>query len=166
MSAQQWSALTMQASAIEKIHSDDPVLTAALEAAGLPVDDLVEPGRHFFRFADGDKLIGFIGWELNDDGSALLRSLVVMPSERGQGAGKTMVSWALARLAELVIADVFILTTTAEAFALKLGFVRCERHSAPQSIRESRQFAGLCPASAALLVRRPIPGLACVPFWG
>jgi GNAT superfamily N-acetyltransferase len=101
MSAQQWSALTMQAPAMEKIHGDDPVLTAALEAAGLPVDDLVEPGRHCFRFADGDKLVGFIGGELNDDGSALLRSLVVMPSERGKGAGRAMVSWALARLAEL-----------------------------------------------------------------
>jgi N-acetylglutamate synthase-like GNAT family acetyltransferase len=147
----------MQAPAVENIHGDDPSLTAALEAAGLPLDDLVEPERQFFRFADGDKLIGFIGWELNEDGSALLRSLVVMPSERGQGAGKTMVSWALARLAELGVADVFILTTTAESFALKLGFVRCKRDSAPHSIRESRQFAGLCPASAALLVRRLIP---------
>jgi N-acetylglutamate synthase-like GNAT family acetyltransferase len=146
----------MQDPVINEIAGDNPVLTAALEAAGLPTNDLIEPGRHFFRFTNGDRLIGFIGWELNEDRSALLRSLVVMPSERGKGAGKAIVSWALTRLAELGVADVFVLTTTAESLILKLGFVRCERHSAPASIRESRQFTGLCPASAALLQRRLI----------
>jgi amino-acid N-acetyltransferase len=139
---------------IEEIDGDEPALTAALEAAGLPADDLIEPGRHFYRFTEGGRLIGFIGWELNDDHIALLRSLVVIPSERGKGAGKAIVGWAVARLAEFGVTDVFVLTTTAESFALKFGFVCCERQTAPPSIRESRQFAGLCPASAALLRRR------------
>jgi N-acetylglutamate synthase-like GNAT family acetyltransferase len=143
---------------IEEIEGYDSTLTAALKAAGLPADDLTEPGRHFFCFTQGARLIGYIGWELHQEQNALLRSLVVPPSERGKGVGKAMVSWALTRLTALGVADVFVLTTTAESFAVKLGFARCERHSAPQSIRESRQFAGLCPASAALLVRRFIPG--------
>jgi len=138
---------------IDEVSGSDVELVATLAAAGLPVDDLAEPGRHFFRFRDHGRLIGFVGWEEAGDGCALLRSLVVVPTERGHGRGRVISAWALLRLAEVGVGDAYVLTNTAEALVLGLGFARVDRAAAPAGIRASRQFAGLCPASAALMHR-------------
>lgn len=139
---------------IEEIPGTAPDLAAMLAEAGLPTGDLAEPGRRFFRFAEGDRTIGFIGWEAEDETHALLRSAVVAPARRGQGDGSQIIRWALTRLAELGFTDAWILTTTIEALALRLGFARAERAQAPEAIRRSRQFAQLCPSTAVLLHRR------------
>ncbi len=138
---------------IDEIPGSDAELAVTLADAGLPIDDLDLPGRRFFRFREHDQLIGFVGWEADDADSALLRSLIVAPALRGQGLGKAMTDWALTRLAELGFSEVYMLTTTAETFAVRLGFARVERAVAPPSVRQSRQFAGLCPSSAILLQR-------------
>jgi arsenate reductase/amino-acid N-acetyltransferase len=139
---------------IDQIPGADAELVATLTGAGLPIDDLDQTGRSFFRFREHGHLIGFIGWEMADDATALLRSLVVLPPLRGKGLGTAMTNWALMRLAELGVGDAYLLTTTAEAFAVRLGFARVDRASAPSSVRQSRQFAGLCPVSAVLLHRK------------
>jgi N-acetylglutamate synthase-like GNAT family acetyltransferase len=138
---------------IEEIPGDNAELSAVLAAAGLPTDDLDLPGRQFFRFREQGQSIGVVGWERTDDACALVRSLVVVPSLRGRGFGATLTHWALTRLAELGVSDAYMLTTSAEAFAIRTGFARIDRALAPPSIRQSRQFAGLCPASAVLLHR-------------
>jgi N-acetylglutamate synthase-like GNAT family acetyltransferase len=132
-----------------------PELEAGLRAAGLPTDDLGEPGRSFFRFRDaGRRTIGFIGFERTGP-VALLRSLAVAESARGQGFGLTITRWALDHMAHLGITDVYLLTTGAAGFfAAKLGFVPTPRGQAPEAIRASRQFAALCPSSAVLMHRR------------
>lgn len=142
----------MDAPIISHIDGADPELAATLATAALPVDDLRQPGRHFFRFADCGGLIGFVGWEDLGD-AALLRSLVVVPSRRGQGWGKVLTDWALLRLAEQGVSDAFVLTTTIQDWAERLGFRRIEREAAPQALRATRQFTSLCPASAILLHR-------------
>jgi N-acetylglutamate synthase-like GNAT family acetyltransferase len=138
---------------IDQILGSDADLVTALAAAGLPTDDLGQACRSFFRFREHGHLIGFIGWETTDEATALLRSLVVVPPLRGKGLGTAMTNWALMRLAELGIGDAYLLTTTAEAFAVRLGFARVDRASVPPSIGQSRQFARLCPNSAVLLHR-------------
>ncbi|PKU26567.1 arsenic resistance N-acetyltransferase ArsN2 [Telmatospirillum siberiense] len=139
---------------IDEIAGHDPHLAAELRAAGLPTDDLTEPGRRFFKFAEQGHLIGFIGWEMADEETALLRSLVVAPAGRGKGSGSAIVNWALTRLAELGATDVYTLTTTADAFLIGLGFTPLDRAAAPPTIRQSRQFTMLCPSSAVLLHRK------------
>lgn len=138
---------------IEEVPGGDPDLAAALVAAGLRDDDLREAGRQFFRFTDDGRLIGFVGWETGTETEVLLRSLVVVPAQRGKGWGRAMAEWALTRLAELGFTDAYMLTTSIEALALRLGFNRLERASAPAWVRQTRQFATLCPASAVLLHR-------------
>ena len=64
-----------------------------------------------------------------------------------------MIGWALLQLAESGATDAYILTTTIAPLAIKLGFQTIERAQAPVSIRASRQFATLCPATAHLLHR-------------
>ncbi|MEI7606658.1 MAG: GNAT family N-acetyltransferase [Rhodospirillaceae bacterium] len=143
----------MDTPSVTEIDGSDPELAEQLRAAGLPTDDLAEPRRRFFRFGDRhDGLVGFIGWEC-PDGAALLRSLVVAPTQRGRGWSRVMIGWALLRLAESGATDAYILTSTIEPLAIKLGFRTVERAQAPSSIRASRQFASLCPATATLLHR-------------
>ncbi len=138
---------------IEEIPGHTPDLAAMLAEAGLPTNDLAEPGRRFFRFSERGEVVGFIGWETADGQIALLRSLVVAPHRRGRGDGAQMIRWALTRLAELGFTDAYMLTTTIAELARRQGFAPTDRVAAPASIRQSRQFAALCPATAILLHR-------------
>ena len=68
------------------VPGDDAGLSAALLAAGLPVDDLAGPGRLFWRFEVEDGPGGspvFHGGLEPLGRDALLRSLVVLPQARG-----------------------------------------------------------------------------------
>ncbi|MBC7950211.1 MAG: GNAT family N-acetyltransferase [Rhodospirillaceae bacterium] len=129
-----------------------PELAAELAAAGLPVDDLILPGRRFFRFWDNHaEPIGFVGMEALSPDAALLRSLVVVPNHRKRGLARPMTVWLLGRLRGEGVTEAWVLTTTIADFAMRLGFARVERGDAPACIRATRQFRDLCPASAVLL---------------
>jgi amino-acid N-acetyltransferase len=52
------------------------------------------------------------------------------------------------------VRELFLLTTTAEPIFARWGFRRVDRAEAPPAIRESREFASLCPASAVFMARR------------
>jgi len=133
-----------------------PELEALLTASGLPVGDVNEPGRRFFRVsASGGGLIGVIGAEAAGT-AVLLRSLAVVPDLRGKGWGRRILAWALDRMADEGFAEAYALTVTIEPMLTRWGWSRIARDDAPAAIRESRQFAGLCPCSAALM-RRPLP---------
>lgn len=145
----------MDAPDIAEVSGADPELHRALEAEKLPANDLLDPGRRFFRFSDAHGLIGFIGWEEAGD-TALLRSLVVAPARRGGGWGRILIQWALLRLAETGRTDAYLLTTSIDQLAARLGFAVIDRAEAPPAIRASRQYASLCP-STAILMHRSLP---------
>jgi hypothetical protein len=42
----------------------------------------------------------------------------------------------------------------ASGFFTRLGYAKCDRAVVPQPIRDTAQFAVLCPASADVLVKR------------
>ena len=48
----------------------------------------------------------------------------------------------------------YLLTTTAEAFFLRCGYVHAERTQAPEGIRATREFADICPASSVFMTKR------------
>jgi N-acetylglutamate synthase-like GNAT family acetyltransferase len=135
----------------DEIPDTTPELLTALGEAGLPVEDISFPGRHFFRFHDQKRLIGFVGYEEIGGAAALLRSLVVLPPERGKGYGTQMAEWVLARLAERGFADAWMLTEAAQRLGFRLGFVRAIRDQAPDDIRATHQFTTLCASSATLM---------------
>ena len=133
-----------------------PDLIAALVAAGLPTDDLREPRRRFYRFEDDAGLIGYGGLEhLGPD--ALIRSIVVIDSRRGGGHGSAILSWLEARAAEQQASDLYLLTTSATSFFQRHGYTALPRSAAPYAIAASRQFAALCPASAAFMFKELRP---------
>ncbi|MGO8917320.1 MAG: arsenic resistance N-acetyltransferase ArsN2 [Stellaceae bacterium] len=130
-----------------------PRLAALLAEAGLPSDDLAEPGRRFWCFRDaGGGAIGSGGLELYGT-EALLRSVVVVAARRRSGLGRGIVARLLGEAGARGARRVFLLTTTAEAFFAALGFAVIERAAVPAVIAATREFTTLCPASAVCMTK-------------
>jgi N-acetylglutamate synthase-like GNAT family acetyltransferase len=127
-------------------------LLAALKKAGLPVDDLPEPGRLFWRFESNDVPVGFGGLEIHHD-HALLRTVVTLPPVRNRGVGRAIVS-ALESEARLHdCRKMWALTATHAAVFERLGYRQCRREEVPDVIRGTQQFARLCPADAQVMLK-------------
>lgn len=129
-------------------------LAEALSTSGLPLDDLGEPGRTFFRYRRlGGSIVGFGGFESYGE-DVLLRSIVVEPAARGRGFGRSLTLLLMSRAFDAGARRAFLLTGTATAFFEGLGFRRTDRADAPPSILATRQASGLCSSNAPLLSRR------------
>lgn len=125
---------------------------AALEAAGLPTDDLTDAGQSFFSFQGGAGFGGFA----RDGNIVLLRSIVVAPDRRGSGVGRRVLLGLLDEARRQKVSSAWLLTTSADAFFARHGFEVVDRTSAPGAVAASAQFTGLCPASAVLMRREPL----------
>jgi protein-tyrosine-phosphatase/N-acetylglutamate synthase-like GNAT family acetyltransferase len=130
-----------------------PELHAALAAEQLPVDDLAEEGRRFFRVIRGGATVGFAGYELHGD-AALLRSIVVLPDHTDHGIGATTLQLLIGEAAQAGARRGYLITTSAAPFFEKLGFVPVGRDAVPEAILATRQAASLCPASAIILSKQ------------
>lgn len=127
--------------------------TALLETANLPTADLTdEHCRHFFYTGPAHLPTGIIGLERHGE-VALLRSLVVAPEARGQSLGSALVRHIEHHARESGVRAFYLLTTTAEEFFARRGYARTPREGAPPSIRASREFADICPASSAFMTK-------------
>ena len=142
--------------AVNPIRSQ-PSLSAVrrlLEAEGLPTSDLqASQLEHFFIAGPEEKPQGIVGLEVFAD-VALLRSLVVQRGARGRGLGHALVRHAEDYAALRHVGGIYLLTTTAEKFFQGLGYKSVARCDAPVSIQQTREFASLCPASSAFMMKR------------
>lgn len=120
---------------------------AALRAENLPADDLFSEPYVYFE-AEG---FGWGGLGFGPD--ALLRSIVVPASARGAGKGAALVESLANEARRRGALRLWLLTMTASGFFAKLGWREVARDAAPASIAASRQFTGVCPASAKLMMR-------------
>lgn len=125
-------------------------LAAALTAVGLPTADLNDPGR-MFGF-DDHAFAGFGGIE-GDGPDRLLRSVVVAPRRRNTGLGRVILSLLEDQARALGVIRLHLLTTTAAPFFAANGYNAADRAMAPAPVAASAEFASLCPASAAYLVK-------------
>lgn len=133
-----------------------PDLTAAvrlLAEARLPVADLT-PGHceNFFYLGEKERPLGLVGLEPRGD-VALLRSLAMAPEVRHTGGGSRLLAHAEAAARAQGVSHLYLLTTTAEGFFAKRGYRLESREAAPQAIRDTREFSGICPASSAFMVK-------------
>ena len=141
--------------ALPPIHArpDPAAVRALLAAAGLPVADLAAaPRAEFWGCHEGTHLIGVIGLE-GYGAVALLRSLAVAPAWQGRGLGSALLAHAERVARQRGITALYLLTTSAEAFFTRHGYVRLPREAAPPALRHTAEFAALCPASAACLTQ-------------
>jgi amino-acid N-acetyltransferase len=124
-------------------------LLALLDAQQLPVEDI---GAHtrLYGLWQGDVLIGSGALEYYGD-AALLRSVAVAEAGQGQGYG-AFITGALERLARAEgAASLILLTTTAEGFFAKRGYKTIDRSEAPAAVRQSSEFAAVCPSTATVM---------------
>lgn len=130
---------------------------ALLRANGLPTDDLptadLRTGRDRLLVASvGGSVVGAGGLEIHG-AHGLLRSVVVAESHRGRGLGSLLCEELEAVANEAGVETLALLTTTAAGFFGERGYERIDRDAVPGTIRETAEFAELCPASATCMVR-------------
>lgn len=126
-----------------------------LEQASLPTDDLNEAASSYFSvYADDSEIKGVIAMQPLTSEYSMLRSLVVTMSARGKGIGHVLVESIEAQSRARGIAEVFLLTTSADRFFAQLGYEVRSRDSVPNCVKEHDQFRTLCPASAILMSKR------------
>ena len=121
------------------------------EAEGLPTSDLhALLLRDFLVVEDGNVMAGCVGAEVLDD-IALLRSLVVSRSFRGQGLAKNLISALEARLSRHGVADIWLLTLDADGYFRQHGYLPVTRDRVPARVQETKEFSILCPDSAVVM---------------
>ena len=124
-----------------------------LDSSGLPSQDVTDAMlEHFFYAGSTSNPHGVIGLELYGR-TALLRSLVVIPERRQGGLATDLVRHAERYAYSHGVTSIYLLTTTAEDFFKRRGYVAAARAAAPAEIRSTREFADLCPASSTFLVK-------------
>jgi len=124
---------------------------ALLLVNNLPVEDLSSlRSSDFLYCGQRESPMGVIGLQTVGD-VGLLRSLVVSQAARKQGCGTALVAAIESKAVQAGIADLYLLTETAERFFSNLQYAAIPRESAPSSIKETREFAGLCPDDAILM---------------
>ncbi len=117
----------------------------------LPYIDLKLEGNHFIVYEDdAGNLIGSGGLELYG-ATALLRSIAVDEKLRGQAFGGKIVDEMISKARILSINELFLLTETARDYFLKKGFEDVPRNEVPETIKETTEFAQVCPASAVVM---------------
>jgi amino-acid N-acetyltransferase len=138
---------------IEGARPDDAAaMTRLVAQSGLPLDGLRDAlATALVARADG-QVVGTAALERYEDG-ALLRSVAVETGWRGRGLGGRLTEAATELARTLDAPAVYLLTTTAERFFSKYGFVRIERSDVPSSVQSSIEFTQACPASAIVMVR-------------
>jgi amino-acid N-acetyltransferase len=138
-----------------EVHAK-PSLQAAvalLNANGLPWSDLTESHLEHFRFSGAtDALTGLVGLEIHGC-DALLRSLAVVPGAQYAGLGSRLLREAERYAFEKGVHSLYLLTTTAQGFFLHRGYRAASREACPAGIRSTTEFATLCPASSAFLMK-------------
>ena len=138
---------------IEPLSSLDEILPV-LTGCNLPVADIsVSSPPQFFGFRVAGSVVAVVGLE-QFQSVGLLRSLAVSPGHRGRGLARELVSFVESFALSQGVESLFLLTTTAEAFFVALGYGPASRQEAPQAIQATPQFSGLCPSSSAFLSKR------------
>ncbi len=132
-------------------NADWPGIAALLADSGLPLDGAREHLDHFAVGACGREIRCVAGFELYGS-VALLRSVAVSSALRGQGAGNRLLDAIKSKARAEGVRALYLLTTTAAEFFGKRGFKEIERKDAPDVLKASREFQGVCPASATMMV--------------
>jgi amino-acid N-acetyltransferase len=128
-------------------QSDVERIEALLTSAHLPVDGAREAFEVGFVAEDHEAIVGAVALEVYPE-TALLRSLVVDRAAQGRGVGQRLTAAAIEEASHRGLASIYLLTTTAESFFPRFGFVVVDRQSVPAAIQSSIEFQSACPASA------------------
>ena len=134
-------------------NKDLSAVEKLLVASKLPTEGVRDNFSNFVVADNDGAIAGAIG--LEKYGSvALLRSAVVAPDHRGTGVGGKLVAQLIERAEEAGVDELYLLTTTAEEYFPKFGFIRTTRAAVPEAVKASAEFRGACPDTAVVMTRR------------
>ncbi|MCV9385866.1 arsenic resistance N-acetyltransferase ArsN2 [Reichenbachiella ulvae] len=138
---------------IQRLDEQDlPEVVSLLTSNKLTSDDLNKGKINFFGIKKESKLIACIGLE-SCQGVGLLRSLVVDDDFRAQGLARALVDCLETEAKMQGFRSLYLLTTSAGAYFLRLGYSQMDREEVPEGVRASEQFSALCPDSAEVLFK-------------
>lgn len=133
-------------------EADWPAIEALLADAGLPLDGAREAFSRGVVAREGEHIVGAAAVE-SYGSIGLLRSVVVRPDRRGTGLGAALVDAAEALARAAGIAELYLLTDSAERFFGHRGYVARPRVDAPAPIADSVEFRVACADTAVLMTR-------------
>ena len=134
--------------------TDLPAILALLDASRLPragIEDHV--ASTLVARQDSGVVVGTAALELYG-GAALLRSVVVAATLRGQGLGAALTTAALALARQRGVRSVYLLTETAGRFFPRFGFHAISRAEVDYAVLASTEFTTACPKSAMVMVKQ------------
>lgn len=139
-------------SVIEPVSVLDEIVPL-LTTCGLDASDLSTTALpDFFGVRESGALVALVGVERWGP-VGLLRSLAVLPALRGRGIGQQLLAHGEAVARHKGVKTLYLLTTTAAALFARQGYAAAARAAAPEVVRNTPQFAGLCPASSAFMMK-------------
>lgn len=137
--------------AIEKITK------SALEKAknllvenDLPIEDIEASPITFFIATMNNNTVGTIGLEHYHE-IGLLRSLAVKNNYKDLKIGSDLIEHLVKYCKKNSIKELYLLTTTAEKYFEKFNFQRIPRVDTPTVIKETKEFAMICPTTAVIM---------------
>lgn len=125
-----------------------------LEKVDLPGDGVSGNLENFFVCTYCKTVIGCVGLRIRGK-SGLMRSLAVHPEHRGKGIGNVLIRKIFIYAKGKKISDMYLLTTTAEEYYVKYGFVRIQRDVVDLQMMEAPEFRSVC-AQAAVCMRKEL----------
>jgi amino-acid N-acetyltransferase len=130
--------------------TDRPVVSALLTQAELPLAGAEAHLNQYVLAFRGNELVASAGLEVYGS-TALLRSVAVSKDERGTGLGQEIVRRILDHARMFGLEAVVLLTTTADRFFPRFGFLRVTRADVPSEVLASPEFQSVCPSSATVM---------------
>ena len=134
-------------------NADQGAVAAILRDLALPTEGLAEWLERFWIADHEGRVVGVAGMEHYGDGG-LLRSVAVAREWQGSGIGRALIDRVLEEGRAAGVRDVYLLTTTAEHYFPRLGFVCITRGEVPDWVQTSVEFTSACPSSAVVMKKR------------
>ena len=132
--------------------ADADAIVTLVRDAQLAVPGVVEHVETFLVAERDQRAVGAIGLEVRGT-DALLRSAVVSPEARGAGIGASLVTAVFDLARGEGVETMYLLTTSAQGYWARQGFVVVSRDVVPDAVKRSEEFVGACPAAAAAMMR-------------
>jgi len=127
----------------------DEVITL-LEDNNLPSSDIKDLNlESFFGMYINNTLEGIVGLEVYKE-LALLRSLAVS-TNKSSGIGSMLLEHIDSFSKSNNINTLYLLTTTADKYFLKKGFIIIDKKEAPKIIQNTTEFNSICPDSSIFM---------------
>jgi amino-acid N-acetyltransferase len=129
---------------------DRQAITTLLSKSDLPTEDLPDILSDFVIATAGGQIIGVAGLEIFGS-VGLLRSVAVDGTYKGRGIAGKMIGKILTVAKTSAVQQLYLITTTADKYFERYGFIAVSRDLVPSPIQETQQISNLCPSSAVVM---------------